>query len=51
MLAAPLLLALPLLSLIAASAASLSIGVFRKSGIFGCIAGVEQEIVMGVLRW
>lgn len=51
MLAAPLLLARPLLSLIAASAASLSIGVFKKSGMFGCIAGVEQEIVIGVLRW
>jgi len=48
---APLLLALPLLSAIAANAASLSIGVFKPSGINGREAGVEQEIVMGVLRW
>jgi len=48
---APLLLALPLLSAIAANAASLSIGVFKPSGMNGREAGVEQEIVMGVLRW
>ena len=48
--AAPLLLALPLLSLMAARAASLSIGVFKKAGILGCSAGVEQEIVIGVFR-
>lgn len=48
---APLLLALPLLSAIAANAASLSIGVFKPSGIKGREAGVEHEIVMGVLRW